>query len=72
MANDFHRALDLTTELLESAGASVLCAGAEMEMEALVDALNQYRVNVVAGDAGQLVQLVRYLDTLPVNQRASL
>ncbi|KAB8248046.1 hypothetical protein BDV35DRAFT_379283 [Aspergillus flavus] len=59
-------ALDLTTELLESAGASVLCAGAEMEMEALVDALNQYRVNVVAGDAGQLVQLVRYLDTLPM------
>ncbi|KAB8207315.1 AMP-binding enzyme [Aspergillus parasiticus SU-1] len=72
VSGHFYRALDLSTELLESAGASVLCAGAEMEMEALVDALNQYRVNVVTGDAGQLVQLVRYLDTLPINQRASL
>ncbi|GAB1195951.1 hypothetical protein APSETT444_005216 [Aspergillus pseudonomiae] len=43
-----------------------------MAMEAVVDALNQYHVNVVAGDAGQVVQLVRYIDTLPVGQKASL
>ncbi|KAB8259984.1 hypothetical protein BDV32DRAFT_138499 [Aspergillus pseudonomiae] len=43
-----------------------------MAMEAVVDALSQYRVNVVAGDAGQVVQLVRYIDTLPVGQKASL
>ncbi|KNG81592.1 hypothetical protein ANOM_010299 [Aspergillus nomiae NRRL 13137] len=72
VSGHFYRALDLTTELLEAAGASVLCAGAEMAMEAVVDALNQYRVNVVAGDAGQVVQLVRYIDTLPVGQKASL
>ncbi|KAE8377172.1 hypothetical protein BDV26DRAFT_220211 [Aspergillus bertholletiae] len=72
VSGHFYRALDLMTELFEAAGASVLCAGPEMAMETIVDALNQYRVNVVSGDAGQLVQLARYLDTLPINQRASL
>ncbi|KAI9933172.1 hypothetical protein MW887_007643 [Aspergillus wentii] len=64
-----YRALDLMTEVFEASGATVLCAGGDMELEKIVKCLIEYRVNAIAGDAGQLVQLVRYITTLPEEKK---
>lgn len=67
-----YRALDLMTELMENAGATVLCAGPEMSPQAVFDTIVHYRANVVAGDPGQLVHLANYISKLPAEQRSSL
>ncbi|KAL2008010.1 hypothetical protein VTN00DRAFT_7992 [Thermoascus crustaceus] len=72
VSGHLYRALDLMTELMENAGAAVLCAGPEMSHQAVFDAIVHYRANVVAGDAGQLVQLANYISKLPAEQRSSL
>ncbi|KAA8651451.1 uncharacterized protein ATNIH1004_000334 [Aspergillus tanneri] len=72
VSGSFYRALDLTTEICEHAGASVLCAGPEMAHQAMIDAIVHYRVNVVAGDAGQVVQLAKYVAALDTSQKGSI
>ncbi|KAA8644009.1 hypothetical protein EYZ11_010862 [Aspergillus tanneri] len=72
VSGNFYRALDLMTELFEQAGASVLCAGPEMSHQDVVDAISYYQVNIVTGDAGQLVQLAKYATTLTETQRNSI
>lgn len=57
------------TELFENAGAAVLCAGPEMPHQAVIEALIQFRANVVAGDVSQLLQLANYVKTLGDEQR---
>lgn len=67
-----YRALDLTSEVFENAGAAVLCSGPDMDHRDIVDAIVQFRVNAISGDAGQLVQLAKYVATLSEEKRKSL
>ncbi|KAE8371803.1 hypothetical protein BDV26DRAFT_302457 [Aspergillus bertholletiae] len=71
-AGHLYRALDLMTEVFESAGAAVLCAGPDMDHKDVIDTIAEYQVNVISGDAGQLVQLAKSIATLPDEQRMSL
>lgn len=66
------RALDLTAEVLEGSGATVLCAGSQMEQDEMVKTLIAYRVNAIAGDAGQITQLARYISTISEGKRRQL
>ncbi|KAL2159648.1 hypothetical protein VTH06DRAFT_2217 [Thermothelomyces fergusii] len=65
----FYRSLDLTLELLENAGASVLAAGHTMEQAEVAAALAHYRVNVLSGDGNQVVRIVRHIASLPADER---
>ncbi|KAJ5301907.1 hypothetical protein PENANT_c062G04959 [Penicillium antarcticum] len=68
----FYRALDLTSELFENAGASVLCAGSRMTPAEVVEALVHYHANVLTGDSTQIVKLAHYISTLPDNERKNI
>ncbi|KAI0150531.1 hypothetical protein GGR57DRAFT_493058 [Xylariaceae sp. FL1272] len=63
------RSLDLTTEILENAGASVLSAGQHMAMPDVVKLSIKYHANVVCGDANQIVSMVQCISTLPDSER---
>ncbi|KAL6895097.1 hypothetical protein GGI43DRAFT_429203 [Trichoderma evansii] len=69
-AGDLYRSLDLTLEILENAGASVLSAGNYMSPRDVVKLLIKYHINILAGDSGQIVQMVHYMSTLPEEERA--
>ncbi|TQN66997.1 hypothetical protein CSHISOI_08452 [Colletotrichum shisoi] len=69
-AGNLYRSLDLTLELLENAGATVLAAGHDMPPAAVVRLVTQYSANVLSGDSGQIVSMVRYISTLPPDERA--
>ncbi|KAI4183017.1 MAG: hypothetical protein L6R41_005648 [Letrouitia leprolyta] len=60
-----YRALDLTTEMLEAVGASVLCAGHLMPHEKLFEACQKYNVNVLTGDSSQILNFVHWISSLP-------
>lgn len=66
----YTRSLDLTLEILENAGASVLSAGNYMSPHDVVKLLIKYHINILAGDSGQVVQMVHYISTLPEEERA--
>ncbi|KNG91693.1 hypothetical protein ANOM_000198 [Aspergillus nomiae NRRL 13137] len=72
MSGSFYRSLDLTTEIMENAGATVLSAGNYMQLEEVIQALAHYHVNVLTGDASQIVQLVCYISTLPVERQSQI
>lgn len=59
-------------EVLEGSGATVLCAGSQMEQDQMVETLIEYRVNAISGDAGQIMQLSRYISTLSEYKRRQL
>lgn len=63
------RSLDLTTEILENAGASVLSAGNDMTPEEVTSALAHFHVNVLSGDGSQVIRVVHHIATLPASQR---
>lgn len=67
-----YRALDLMSEVFESAGAAVLCAGPDMHHHDIVDAIAHFRVNTISGDVGHLIQLAKYVATLSEEKRKSL
>ncbi|GJD05305.1 hypothetical protein ColKHC_14130 [Colletotrichum higginsianum] len=69
-AGNLYRSLDLTLELLENAGATVLAAGHDMPPAAVVRLVTQYSANVLSGDSGQIVSMVHYISTLPPDERA--
>ncbi|KAJ9215857.1 hypothetical protein DTO166G4_2401 [Paecilomyces variotii] len=71
-AGQLYRALDLMAEVFEGSGATVLCAGNEMEQGQIVQTIIQYRVNAISGDAGQITQLARYVSTLTEEKRKQL
>lgn len=64
--------MDLTTEVYERAGATVLCAGCVLPRENLVTACLKLRVNVITGDASQIVQFADYVATLSPSTRRLL
>ncbi|KAJ5144999.1 hypothetical protein N7448_002391 [Penicillium atrosanguineum] len=72
VSGHLYRALDLMAEVLEGSGATVLCAGSQMEQDQMVETLIEYRVNAIAGDAGQIMQLSRYISTLSEDKRRQL
>ncbi|THC96580.1 hypothetical protein EYZ11_003920 [Aspergillus tanneri] len=61
--------LDLTTEVMENAGATVLSGGNYMALEEVVDSLAHYHVNALTGDASQIIQMVNYISTLLPEKR---
>lgn len=66
------RSLDLTTEILENAGASVLSAGNYMTPDEVTSALAHFHVNVLSGDGSQVVRVVHHISTLPASQRKQI
>ncbi|KAM5343715.1 hypothetical protein ACJ41O_012252 [Fusarium nematophilum] len=61
---ELYRSLDLTLEIMENAGASVLAAGNHMPLAKVVRLLKEFHVNVLTGDGSQIVHVVRYISTL--------
>lgn len=57
-------------EIMENAGASVLSAGNFMPPKDVAKLLAKYHINVLAGDSGQIVQMVHHISTLPEEERA--
>ncbi|VUC28069.1 unnamed protein product [Clonostachys rosea] len=68
-AGELYRSLDLTLELLENGGASVLAAGQFMLPEAVINLIIKYHANVLAGDSTQIVNMVHYISSLPKSER---
>ncbi|KAJ2969036.1 hypothetical protein NQ176_g8877 [Zarea fungicola] len=68
-AGGLYRALDLTLEIVECAGACALAAGNYMPMPDVLQLLIKYQANVIAGDSSQIVNLVNHLSELPQDQR---
>ncbi|KAI0448764.1 hypothetical protein F5B21DRAFT_496565 [Xylaria acuta] len=68
-AGELYRSLDLTLEILENAGASVLSAGNRMSASEVSTLLVKYRVNVLTGDSSQVTQIVHHISTLPREER---
>lgn len=66
------RSLDLTLELLENAGASVLGAGDYMSPPEVIDLLIKYHVNVLSGDSGQVIRIVHHISTLSSEEQSRI
>ena len=64
------RSLDLTSETMENAGATVLSAGHYMTNKAIVEYLQIYHVNVLSGESNQIAQIVHYISTLSKEKKA--
>ncbi|KAG4286001.1 hypothetical protein FPRO06_07261 [Fusarium proliferatum] len=60
-----YRSLDLTLEILENAGASVLAAGHQCTLATVVQILQDFNVNVLAGDSSQIISIVHHISTIP-------
>ncbi|KAJ5608760.1 hypothetical protein N7528_009327 [Penicillium herquei] len=69
LAGGFYRSLDLTTEIIENAGATVLSAGSYMPTTEVVKSLADYHVNVLTGDGCQIIQAVHEISMLPQDHR---
>ncbi|KAI9646630.1 hypothetical protein NHQ30_004626 [Ciborinia camelliae] len=69
LAGGFYRSLDLTTEIMENAGATVLSAGSYMLPAQVASALANYHVNVLTGDGSQVVQIVCHISTMTKEDR---
>ncbi|KAE8349283.1 hypothetical protein BDV28DRAFT_163714 [Aspergillus coremiiformis] len=65
MSGGLYRSLDLITEIIENSRATVLSVGNNMPLDEVVDVLGHSHANVITGDSSQIVQLVRYISTLP-------
>lgn len=58
------RSLDLTLEILENAGATVLAAGHQCPPPTVVQILQDFNVNVLAGDSSQIMSIVHQISTM--------
>ncbi|OAA55625.1 hypothetical protein ISF_07730 [Cordyceps fumosorosea ARSEF 2679] len=67
-----YRALDLTLEVMECAGACALAAGSHMSAPQVVNLLVRYRANVLSGDSSQIINVVNYLSALPAEERGQV
>ncbi|KAE8381536.1 hypothetical protein BDV26DRAFT_278738 [Aspergillus bertholletiae] len=72
VSGHLYRVLEFVTEIMEKAGAAVLCAGPEMPYQEVISTMIFYQVNVLAGDAAQLVQVTRFISLLPKEQQQLL
>ena len=59
------RSLDLTTEIFENAGASILSGGNHIAPSKTIKLLQDFHVNVLTGDGSQVVQVVHHISKLP-------
>ncbi|GAB1199703.1 hypothetical protein APSETT444_009060 [Aspergillus pseudonomiae] len=64
--------IEFVTEIMEKAGAAVFCAGADMAYQDVINTMILYKINVLAGDAAQLVQVARFISSLPKEQQQLL
>ncbi|KAJ5750751.1 hypothetical protein N7533_007779 [Penicillium manginii] len=69
LAGGFYRSLDLTTEIMENAGATVLSAGSYMPPTEVAKYLAEFHVNVLTGEGAQVVQIIYHISMLPGNYR---
>ncbi|KAF7904799.1 hypothetical protein EAF00_002133 [Botryotinia globosa] len=69
LAGGFYRSLDLTTEIIENAGGTVLSAGAYMPPAEVVQSLANYHVNALTGDGSQIVQTVQHISMMAKEDR---
>ncbi|KAM3073025.1 hypothetical protein ACMFMG_008743 [Clarireedia jacksonii] len=69
LVGGFYRSLDLMTEIIENAGATAFSDGAYMAYTEVVMCLAGYRINVLTGDSGQVVQVVRHISMMPQEHR---
>ncbi|XWX02270.1 hypothetical protein V2A60_010305 [Cordyceps javanica] len=67
-----YRALDLTLELMECAGACTLAAGSYMPMPEVTQLLIKYNANVISGDSSQIINLVNHLSTLTREEQGKI
>ncbi|KAJ5823600.1 hypothetical protein N7447_005940 [Penicillium robsamsonii] len=68
-AGEFYRSLDLTTEIMENAGATVLSAGNHMPPTDVAKSLADYHVNILTGDGSQIVQTVHHISLMAEEDR---
>ncbi|KAL9612965.1 MAG: hypothetical protein Q9167_002494 [Letrouitia subvulpina] len=59
-----YRALDLSTQMFEAAGASVLNAGHLMPHNKSLQACEKYRINVLTGDAAHVLNFAHFVASL--------
>ncbi|EJP68338.1 uncharacterized protein BBA_02340 [Beauveria bassiana ARSEF 2860] len=64
-----YRALDLTLEIIESAGACTLAAGSYMPLPEIQQLLVKYKANVLSGDSSQIINFVNHVSTLSPEER---
>ncbi|KAK9792900.1 putative AMP-dependent synthetase/ligase domain-containing protein [Seiridium cardinale] len=64
VGGDLYRSLDLILEILGNAGATVVPAGHLMSPKGIVQLLQDFHINVLAGDGSQIIQIVHYLSSL--------
>ncbi|KAJ5540381.1 hypothetical protein N7513_008713 [Penicillium frequentans] len=57
-AGGFYRSLDLTTDITENTGATVLSTGSYMQPAEVAKALADYHVNALTGDGSQIIQVI--------------
>ncbi|KAI3161985.1 hypothetical protein DTO039G3_8343 [Penicillium roqueforti] len=69
VAGGFYRSLDLTTEITENAGATVLSAGSYMSPTDVAKSLADYHVNILTGDGSQVVQVVYHISLMAPEDR---
>ncbi|KAJ6502254.1 hypothetical protein C8R45DRAFT_818541 [Mycena sanguinolenta] len=67
-----YRSLDLVTELLENAGASVLPVGHRVSHSVIVQLCVVHHVNVISGDSSQILQFALHVAGLPPAAREAL
>ncbi|KAI9042919.1 uncharacterized protein KD926_004709 [Aspergillus affinis] len=72
VSGGFYRSLDLMTEILENAGASVLSGGDSMTLDEIIQTLLHYHVNVLAGDGSQIVRVTYHVATMSPEVRSRL
>lgn len=61
--------MDLTAEIMENGGATVLCGGSYMTTVEVAKALTDYHINVLSGESSQVVNAIQYISTLPQDER---
>ncbi|KAK8141742.1 hypothetical protein G3M48_009974 [Beauveria asiatica] len=64
-----NRALDLTLEIIESAGACTLAAGSYMPLPEIQQLLVKYKANVLSGDGSQIINFVNHMSTMSQEER---
>ncbi|KAF7906960.1 uncharacterized protein EAF01_004547 [Botrytis porri] len=72
LAGGFYRSLDLTTEVIENAGGTVLSAGAYMPTAEVAQSLANYHVNALTGDGSQIVQTVQHISMMAKEDRGRI
>lgn len=71
-SGSLYRSLDLTLEIMENAGASMLPLGHAVPPAKVVQTLIDYHANVLSGDGSQVVNMVHFISGLPADQRPAL